>query len=92
METHQSIHMFISGRVQGVFFRSTTREFAESLSLKGWVKNLPTGQVEVYAKGDFKALQKLMNWCHGGPPRAEVEGVDVIWDEDLGHMSSFDIL
>lgn len=92
MEPHKSIHMIISGSVQGVFFRSTAKQMAETLGLKGWAKNLPTGQVEVYAKGDFKALQKLMNWCHEGPPRAEVQEVDVVWDEDLGSQSSFEVL
>jgi acylphosphatase len=66
----------ISGRVQGVFFRASTREQAIALGLKGYAKNLGDGRVEVIAVGEPSALQILREWLSRGPPAAQVSGVD----------------
>ena len=66
----------ISGRVQGVFFRDSTRRQAESLGLTGHAINLDDGRVEVLACGDDEALDKLASWLEDGPPRAEVSNVE----------------
>ncbi|MEK7790470.1 MAG: acylphosphatase [Deltaproteobacteria bacterium] len=92
MTERKSLHLVISGQVQGVFFRVHTKEMADSLELVGWVKNLPDGEVEVYAKGGPKHLEKFLQWCHKGPPQARVSDVEVVWDIDLGDFSSFEIV
>ena len=66
---------FVSGRVQGVFFRASTREQALALKLDGYARNLPDGRVEVLAAGDSAALETLARWLERGPPAARVEQV-----------------
>ena len=65
----------ISGRVQGVFFRASTREQALALGLSGVARNLADGQVEVIARGDRQAIDTLERWLQRGPPAAQVEQV-----------------
>lgn len=66
----------VSGRVQGVFFRVSTREVAVPLRITGHAINLPDGSVEVLACGELAALQQLEEWLHEGPPMAAVENVE----------------
>lgn len=66
----------VSGRVQGVFFRASTRAQAERLGLSGYARNLPDGRVEVLAQGAPQALAALERWLWQGPPAAEVEAVE----------------
>lgn len=66
----------VTGRVQGVFFRASTREVAVSLNLTGFAINLPDGSVEVLACGPVAALDKLAGWLQSGPPMALVSGVE----------------
>ncbi|MCZ7585869.1 MAG: acylphosphatase [Deltaproteobacteria bacterium] len=82
--------MFVSGRVQGVWFRAETREKALSLSLSGWVRNLSDGRVEVYAVGPRDMVDRLIEWCHDGPPLAKVRSVAVTWVEPEG-TTGFDV-
>ena len=84
-------HLFISGFVQGVFFRARTREMAQSLGLTGWVKNLPDGKVEAVFNGDKTDVEKAIDWCHHGPPEASVAGVEVSWQEPTEEFTSFTI-
>ena len=70
------IHCYISGRVQGVFFRASTQKQALSLGLSGWAKNLPDGRVEVLACGDQQALAQLRQWLRRGPSIAQVTHVE----------------
>lgn len=65
----------VSGRVQGVFFRASTREHAQRLGLRGYARNVPDGRVEVLAVGTADAVDALAQWLHVGPPMAEVESV-----------------
>lgn len=66
----------VTGRVQGVFFRASTRERARALGLTGHAVNLDDGRVEVLACGDDDAIEALRQWLHQGPPLAQVEKVD----------------
>ena len=75
------VHLFVSGRVQGVFFRVDTQREARSLGLVGWVRNLPDGRVEIVAQGDADAVRALVEWSYLGPVRAEVASVDISWEE-----------
>lgn len=72
-----SIHLLIKGKVQGVFFRASTKEMAEKLDIRGWVKNTPEGNVEVWAQGDEVALEKFIAWCRKGPSQAIVAHVEI---------------
>lgn len=77
----------VKGRVQGVFFRDSTRRVAESLGLSGHAINLSNGAVEVFACGEREALDKLASWLSEGPPLAdvtEVIGVDAEWRHCVG--------
>ena len=84
-------HIWVSGRVQGVYYRATTVEVARRLRLKGWVRNLPDGRVEIVAEGPEDALKALIDWCWEGPPLARVEDVEVVWEEPTGEFEGFSI-
>ena len=71
------VHLWISGQVQGVFFRATTREEARARGLTGWVRNAPDGRVEAELQGDAAAVEELIAECRTGPPMAKVEDVEV---------------
>jgi acylphosphatase len=68
---------YISGRVQGVFYRASTRQKATELGCAGYARNLPDGRVEVLAVGEPQAVQSLLDWLWRGSPAAEVKFVDV---------------
>ena len=87
----ERIHMIVSGRVQGVYFRAHTREKALTLGLTGWVRNLPDGKVEVVAEGDKSGLEELAAWCRQGPPAACVVSVDLSREEPEGGLEPFSI-
>ncbi|MEM3538360.1 MAG: acylphosphatase [Nitrososphaerales archaeon] len=86
------IHVYISGFVQGVFFRSNTRKIALKLGLKGWVRNLEDGRVEAIFEGDRDKVLKMLEWCKVGPPRAQVINVDVKWEKYEGNFTNFEII
>jgi acylphosphatase len=71
------VSLRISGKVQGVFFRQSTLEVAQQLGLRGWVKNLPTGEVQALAEGPEEQVEALIQFCHQGPPLALVTHVEV---------------
>ena len=73
----KTIHVFVSGRVQGVCFRMYTQQQARLLGLSGWVRNLPDGRVEVMASGEEAQLGMLENWLQSGPDMARVINTDV---------------
>jgi acylphosphatase len=88
-EDKQRFHVRISGRVQGVFFRASTESEARRLGLSGWVRNCPDGSVELVAEGATTKLEDLLAWCRHGPPRAEVEDVQVEWGPFTGEFPNF---
>jgi acylphosphatase len=69
-------HCFISGVVQGVWFRASTQEQARALHITGWVRNLPDGRVELKACGESVQMKQFLAWLHNGPPGAAVSDVD----------------
>lgn len=71
------LHGFVSGRVQGVYYRQSTEQQAERLGVDGWVRNLADGRVEVLLEGEEEAVRELKRWLHEGPANAEVSAVDV---------------
>ncbi|AAO91484.2 acylphosphatase [Coxiella burnetii] len=73
------IHVTVSGKVQGVFFRESVRKKAEELQLTGWVKNLSHGDVELVACGERDSIMILTEWLWEGPPQAAVSNVN--WEE-----------
>jgi acylphosphatase len=76
---------FVSGRVQGVFFRASTARRAQELGLNGVARNLADGRVEVLAVGDPAALDRLAEWLRTGPPRARVDGLVVTSEDAAAH-------
>lgn len=84
-------HLFIDGRVQGVFYRGFTREVAHALGLNGWVKNLRDGRVEAVFEGQKKLIQQAIQQCHAGPPGARVSSIDVKWESYTGEETGFSI-
>jgi acylphosphatase len=69
------MHGYVSGRVQGVFYRQATAEQAERLDLDGWVRNLDDGRVELLFEGEASAVRELAAWLEQGPPQAKVTAV-----------------
>jgi acylphosphatase len=77
-------HVVVRGRVQGVFFRAEAWDRAASLGLGGWVRNNPDGTLEAVIEGERERVQSMVEWCRRGPALAEVEHVDVAWEEPQG--------
>jgi acylphosphatase len=75
--SNRAVDVTVSGSVQGVFFRASCAAHAERLHVTGWVENRPDGSVAGHFEGDPAAVDALVAWCHGGPPRAVVSGVSV---------------
>jgi acylphosphatase len=76
--------VIVHGRVQGVFFRDTTRRMAESRGVAGWVRNNPDGGVEAAFEGDADAVEEMVRFAHEGPRGAQVEHVEVVEEEPDG--------
>lgn len=85
------VHLFISGRVQGVFFRAHTCDEAKKRGLNGWVKNLYDGRVEAVFEGDDGGIQSMISWCRKGPPHAAVTDVSVEGETYRDEFSDFTI-
>jgi acylphosphatase len=84
-------HYFVSGRVQGVYFRGSTQRQAQSLDITGWVRNLSDGRVEVLACGDAVALDKLENWLRIGPQWANVSNIEISNEQPAAIPPSFEV-
>jgi acylphosphatase len=85
------VKILVSGKVQGVCFRAATQKQAEKLGVKGWVRNLATGEVEINAVGESFAIAQLSRWCHKGPTFARVEEVVVTGLPDAEQFAGFEI-
>ncbi|NVN92715.1 MAG: acylphosphatase [Desulfuromonadales bacterium] len=81
----------VHGRVQGVAFRHYTCVRARELGITGWVRNLPNGSVAGLFEGEEGAVRSMVDWCHDGPPAAQVERVDVRQVEYGGEFDGFEI-
>jgi len=85
------VHVLIKGKVQGVFFRARTKEQADSLGLRGWVRNLPDGSVEAVFEGRDEDIEKIIDWSKEGPSGAIVISVEVHSEVPTGEFKSFEI-
>lgn len=87
----QRARVRVSGQVQGVFFRDSTRQKAEELGLAGWVRNMPDGQVEALFEGPPEKVEEIVSWCKEGPQRASVENVDADFESAGGDLEGFEV-
>jgi acylphosphatase len=85
------VHVLVSGRVQGVFFRGATHAKMRSLGLSGFVRNLPDGRVEAVVEGDDARVELALAYLHRGPPHAKVEAVEVSDEPCTGDRSEFEL-
>jgi acylphosphatase len=85
------VHVFIRGKVQGVYFRQNTEQVATRRRVTGWVRNLPDGRVEAIFEGDKVDVNEVIEWCHIGPPKAKVEDVDVRFEKYTGEFANFTV-
>jgi len=83
-------HVFVTGRVQGVYYRANTRETATRLGVDGWVRNLADGRVEAVFEGAADDVEAMVEWCHDGSPNARVEAVEVERGEPEG-LDGFEV-
>ncbi|RQG89949.1 acylphosphatase [Natrarchaeobius halalkaliphilus] len=81
MSERTRAHVFISGTVQGVFYRATTRDTARDHGIDGWVRNLDDGRVEAVFEGPGDAVESMVEWCHEGSQAAIVDDVDVEYEQ-----------
>jgi acylphosphatase len=82
-------HVFVSGIVQGVFFRQKTKQQAERFGVKCWVRNLIDGRVEAVFEGEEEDVKALVEYCHRGPSTAMITNVDVEWEPYHGEFRDF---
>jgi len=85
------VNLLISGRVQGVTFRASTKRKANQLGINGWVRNTEDGKVEIIAEAEKNKLKKLIDWTHKGPSLAKVKNIKVKWEEEQNEFNNFKI-
>ena len=85
-------HAYISGRVQGVFFRNSVADLADSLGVAGWVRNLSDGRVETLLEGERANVEKVVEFCKRGPPGAYVRDLKINWEQWRGEFTDFKII
>lgn len=90
-EVKARAHVYVSGGVQGVYFRSHTRNKAYELSLTGWVRNMDDGRVEAVFEGDDADVKRMLEWCRIGEGFARVDSVEVVDEEYKGEFRDFEI-
>jgi len=86
------VHLYISGKVQGVYFRQGMKETAEKNNVKGWVKNLPDKRVEAVLEGEESNIDAVIDWSHFGPPGAVVEDLKTSNENSSEKFSDFEII
>ncbi|HXZ88717.1 MAG TPA: acylphosphatase [Candidatus Binataceae bacterium] len=85
------LHLIVTGRVQGVFFRRATADQARVLGLKGFARNCPDGSVEIVAEGKRQSLEMLLKWAGHGPPHARVDKVQPVWADFSDEFAEFSV-
>lgn len=84
-------HVWIRGRVHGVFFRAYTQDTAQAAGVHGWVRNLPDGRVEAVFEGEAAKVDEMIAWCHKGSPHSRVAAVEVLEEPCTGEFQTFSI-
>ena len=90
---HRIVHLIISGKVQGVYFRKHTQDISLQNNVYGWVENLQNGDVECVLEGLKSNIDKVMIWCHQGPfLNSHVDNVEIKYEEFTGDFNEFKII
>lgn len=90
--SHKRVHIFVKGRVQGVYFRQEMKDVAEKKNVTGWVRNLQDKRVEAVLEGQDSDVDSVIEWSHVGPQNAMVDNVEIINENYKGKFSKFEIL
>ena len=85
------IHIFVTGRVQGVFFRQSTRVMAIKNHVNGWVRNLDDGRVEIVAEGETQNINNLVDWCKTGPANSRVDDFQSLEENFTDEFENFEV-
>ena len=85
------VHIFVNGRVQGVFFRQATKVIAIKNNVTGWVRNLDDGRVEILIEGDDKCVDSVIAWCDCGPANSRVDDIQINNENYLGSFENFEV-
>ena len=85
------VHIFVNGRVQGVFFRQATKVIAIKNNVTGWVRNLDDGRVEILIEGDDKCIDSVIAWCDCGPANSRVDDIQINNENYLGSFEDFEV-
>ena len=85
------VYVLVSGKVQGVFFRASTKKRADELHLTGWVRNLDDGRVEAVFEGEQEKVDNMVEWCRKGPNYADVKDVQVISEKYFEEFKDFSV-
>ena len=88
----QRVRIFVTGKVQGVFFRQALKVMAKKNNVLGWVKNLNDGKVETILEGKDADVSAIVEWCHAGPANARIEDIEIKNEKFKGEFSKFDVL
>jgi len=86
------VHVYVTGKVQGVFFRQNVKRKAQSCDVCGWVRNLLDGRVEAVFEGEDVSVNDVVEYCHRGPSFAKVECVEVFFEDYVGDFLDFRIV
>ena len=87
----KQIHIFVTGRVQGVFFRQSTKVMAIKNNAKGWVRNLDDGRVEIVAQGETQDIDNLAQWCKTGPANSRVDEFELSEENVTDEFENFEV-
>ena len=90
--SQKRVHIFVKGKVQGVYFRQRMKDIAEKKNVTGWVRNLQDKRVEAVLEGKDADVNSVIEWSHMGPPDAIVDDVEIINENYMGKFSKFEIL
>lgn len=90
--SQKRVHIFVKGKVQGVYFRQGMKDIAEKKNVTGWVKNLHDKRVEAVLEGKYADVNSVIKWSHTGPPNAIVDYVEIINENYKDEFSKFEIL
>ena len=88
----QCVHLFVRGKVQGVFFRQALKVMAIKNNVTGWVRNLDDGRVEALLEGDIEGINTVVEWAHGGPANSRVDDVEIRNEDFKDEFTDFEVL